>query len=485
MPSQGGFIDIDNAVDISLSGTAAYMLTADGWIAAWGDNSYGELGNNSTSVSSDSPVAVQLSAAVSSGLVVTSHSKEVCATTPWGTIDCTGAGAADRLDYNGGTASDSFDWAEWQQDEMVGVVQFSAGELFSCAVISTGSVTCWGTNNSGQVTGDGHTSTATYADTFIPLPSNGCNSGQCYATEVAAGYDHACALTSIGTVYCWGGNAYGQLGNGSTSSGAVAVTRVLTATSTPLTGVTGISANAYMTCATAAGNIYCWGNDTQGQITTCANSTCTYDSDCVSTGTSGCSSADACAGGTCISKFANTCSALDNLSSPPLQVVAIGGPDVGTACALEVNGTVQCWGSNSGHAEGSATASSCTSPQGPSVQFTTLNGSGRSACGREFGGTVACWGANGDGQVGTGNTTAQSSPQQITWGVSGANYATDALAVAIGATDGCIITNAPSGGSSPILECWGDNTYGEFGDGAFGTSGVIYAPTYANNYPYQ
>src|SRR5580698_2344175 len=93
-----------------------------------------------------------------------------------------------------------------------------------------------------------------------PAPASAAQSS---TTTIAAGYTHACMIQS-GKAYCWGNNAYGQLGNNSTLPGAqqdapVAVTGAL--------DFAQISAGEYSVCAvTSGGTGYCWGQNTSGQL---------------------------------------------------------------------------------------------------------------------------------------------------------------------------------------------------------------------------
>src|SRR5439155_143696 len=80
--------------------------------------------------------------------------------------------------------------------------------------------------------------------------------------SVSAGQDHACALSSTGTVYCWGGNGFGQLGNGTTSPHSTPAPISATGLS-----FTSVSAGAQYTCALATTHFAsCWGLNGSGQL---------------------------------------------------------------------------------------------------------------------------------------------------------------------------------------------------------------------------
>ena len=114
-----------------------------------------------------------------------------------------------------------------------GIKQISAGWDHTCALTTGGAVKCWGQNKHGEV-GDGSRS-----DRLKPVHVTGLTSG---VAQVSAGYDHTCALLTGGTVKCWGNNATGELGDGTTTSSNVprhgvaacpASTRSRPATTTP------------------------------------------------------------------------------------------------------------------------------------------------------------------------------------------------------------------------------------------------------------
>jgi len=83
---------------------------------------------------------------------------------------------------------------------------------------------------------------------------------------VSAGGSHTCAVKSDNTVWCWGLNAEGQLGNNSTSSSSYPVQVRGNNNSGLLAGVTQVSAGEYFSCAVAGGYAYCWGDNSYGQL---------------------------------------------------------------------------------------------------------------------------------------------------------------------------------------------------------------------------
>jgi alpha-tubulin suppressor-like RCC1 family protein len=145
-----------------------------------------------------------------------------------------------------------------------GAKQVAVGGNHACALLATGGVKCWGNNTFGQL-GDG---TTTQRDT--PVDVSGLTSG--VAAISAGGRDtgsttggdgaHTCAVLTSGALKCWGYNAKGQLGNGTTTN-AVNPADVTGLTS----GVTAVAAGYKHTCAVVAdGGVKCWGLNDSGQL---------------------------------------------------------------------------------------------------------------------------------------------------------------------------------------------------------------------------
>jgi alpha-tubulin suppressor-like RCC1 family protein len=134
----------------------------------------------------------------------------------------------------------------------------SAGNGFTCGLEAGTNVPyCWGQNASGQL-GNGSTNPS-----LVPVPVGG---GKFRLSSIRAGVWYACGLTAAGRAYCWGRNNSGQLGDGSTIDRPlpVAVGGGLTFVSLATLG----SGDANHTCAIAAttSETYCWGQNTYGQL---------------------------------------------------------------------------------------------------------------------------------------------------------------------------------------------------------------------------
>ncbi len=352
------------------------VLTKSGTVACFGSNTYGQLGDGSTTERHQPVAAIDLTGAtdISAG---TAHTCAVA--TPDGTAYCWGSDADGQLGSDYATTSSATPVAVASVPApgpdagatLTGVGGVATGAAHTCAVLDNHHVACWGSEADGRLGGDSTTDDQTTPSWSIQ------ESPYAFVTNgsaVAAGAAHTCMLTTTSTVECWGDNSLGQLGDGTTDANSDKARAV-----PGLTGVTQIAAGAGSTCAVAAGSVYCWGSNDMHQLG-------------LPTGNS-----------------YNTPQKVDGL--PSVTAVACGDR---FACAL-AGGKVTCWGENSEGQRGD------TGPATSTVK-TTLSLSGQiaiaaggfHACALDANGQVACWGWNNHGQLGRGGLSeAESVPAPI------------------------------------------------------------------------
>ena len=362
------------AKQISSGSMHACAVTSAGGVKCWGYNSFGQLGNGSTTNSS-SPVNVN---GLGSGVVAVSAGyAHTCALTSAGGVMCWGQNAVGAL---GDGSNDDRSMPVPVSGLGSGVIAISAGGAHTCALTSAGGVKCWGDNDQGAV-GDG-SNTRRH---FTPVDVSGLGSG---VRAVSAGSGFTCALTSAGGVKCWGYNGNGRLGYDGRFAGSPSG-RIPNDVTGLSSGVIAISAGTGHACAvTSAGGAKCWGQGgLYGQL----------------------------GDGSRAEGFTPV-----NVSGLGSGVAAItAGLD--HTCALTSAGGVKCWGSNTYGQVGAAELD-----VGPFVaSFVPLNvtglGRGVIAISAGFGYTCAlietggakCWGVNADGRLGNGSTTDSSTPVRV------------------------------------------------------------------------
>jgi len=318
------------------------------------------------------------------------------------------------------------------------VTQVDAGDHHACAVLSTGSVKCWGYNPRGEL-GNG-----TKTSSRVPVTVKGISN----ATAVAAGYSHTCALIAGGTVKCWGGNEVGQLGNGTNtdSTTPVAVKGISNAKS--------ISAGHAHTCVLLKdGSVTCWGFNLNGQLGNGKKVSST-----VPVATTAIGSSDYVleidAG------YSHTCALLrygtanikcwgDDIDGVVRNAAAIKqawGVSSGRyySCALVDLGTVKCWGQNVDYEQGNGSVKTAVS---------IATGYGHT-CALASDNTVRCWGSNNYGQLGNGKYSAATGFPSTVTGIS------TAKGITVGDAYACALL---SGGT---VKCWGRNMEGQLGSGS-------------------
>jgi alpha-tubulin suppressor-like RCC1 family protein len=439
------------------------LLTDGGIVKCWGDNVFGELGNNSTT-SSDVPV--QVATGVTALTAGTFHT---CAITNAAGMKCWGFNLDGEL--GDGTQND-----ELVPTPVVGlggaVQQASGGGDHTCAVVMdpVAVVDCWGSDIDGQI-GNGTFAPVVLTPTHYLGRTQSLDGTGSGPLMVASGQKHSCVAMMTGTVQCWGWGFWGALGDGSFGDSAVP---------RPVLGLTaGTQATAegeLAACAlTATLGVKCWsywaGTDTGHydtaqdvpglnsivQITAGGEDACGV----TSTGSARCWGQN---GGGELANGGFT-------AEPTPQAMPISGAvqqmDMGyaTACAIVVGGSLSCWGYNSDGEVGDGTTTPRYSPVSVSLPSAAIDVSQNNGhtCAVVKKGQVYCWGDGLDGDLGTGNTNQQNSPVKVK-GLPGA-------AVQVVAGAGPDYPPGPGGSTCALMAsgavyCWGDNTYGELGNGS-------------------
>jgi alpha-tubulin suppressor-like RCC1 family protein len=188
-----------HAVAVSIGGSHACAVLANGTVRCWGGNAYGELGS-APSLPSLTPVTVP---GLTNVVAVSAGSTHTCAILGNGTVRCWGRNGSGRL----GNGSNINSPTPVAVSGLTNVVAISAGASHSCAVLANGTGRCWGDNRKGRL---GNGSSA--AGSLTPVAVSGLTN----AVAISAGGEHSCALLANGSARCWGRNGSGRLGNGST-----------------------------------------------------------------------------------------------------------------------------------------------------------------------------------------------------------------------------------------------------------------------------
>lgn len=231
--------------------TCAVATTGAGY--CWGYGSTGAMGNDTTTNTNVSPVAVTMPTGVTFSSI-SAGNQYACAVSSAGAGYCWGSGG------NGETGLGST--SQVRVPGLIGGLTFqaiSAGEnSTTCGLTTTGTAYCWGFSGSGEL-GNGTISTTQ----TLPVAVDTTGGRPATYGQISVGRDHVCALTSGGAAWCWGGNTDGQLGNDSTTS----QTRPVAVTMPTGVTFTAIDAGAGFTCATGSDNrVYCWGRNVFGQL---------------------------------------------------------------------------------------------------------------------------------------------------------------------------------------------------------------------------
>jgi alpha-tubulin suppressor-like RCC1 family protein len=357
-------------------------LTSAGGVKCWGNNEYGQLGDDSL-VDSSMPTDVFGPRGWAAGVSAGGWS-HACAITAAGGVMCWGENTLGQLGdgtYAGPETCRGNPCSTTPVDVSgltSGVMAISAAGDYTCALTVAGGVKCWGDNADGEL-GDGTNTGPEICSYFTcsttPVDVTGLTSG---VTAISAGYYHACALTTAGGAKCWGYNGQGQLGDGTEARKTVPVD-----VSGLTSGVAAISGGLRHTCAiTSTGGAKCWGENERGEL----------------------------GDGTTTKKLTPTDVA--GLASG-VAAISAGGEHT---CAQTSAGGVKCWGYNGYGELGDGTITERTTPvdvSGLSGGIVTLRAGYNHTCATTSVDGAKCWGENLYGQLGDGTTTNKTTPVDV------------------------------------------------------------------------
>lgn len=396
-----GIVDVSAAGDGVTGYALTCAVTSVGAVKCWGNNSYGQLGDGTTS---SKTVATQVSGLTSGYTQVTVSVGTVCALNNLGKAYCWGDYTVGQLSNNiGGFIFNPKDTNSMSSQ----VSAISVGSYYSCG-IKNGSAYCWGANGSGQL-GNGNNTTQ-----GNPVQVSGLTSG---VTQIATDSDtyygnrHACAIHN-GAVKCWGDNFYGQLGNGTTGGTSNVPVQVSGLTS----GAIYVAVSLWHTCAVMnSGGVKCWGYNSHGQLGN--NSTVN--------------------------------------SNVPVDVIGVSAATMVSiasrfSCAID-NGAVKCWGSNASGQLGDGTTTDRMSPVVPSglssgvtsLATMSYDNSNSFTC-AVVNGAAKCWGYGYAGRLGSAVGSSYT-PLLVTGFSSGVSK------VSLNLAGGCLLT------TEGAVHCWGEN----------------------------
>jgi len=306
----------------------------------------------------------------------------------------------------------------------------ASGAVHACGIRADGTVWCWGWNIDGAAVPNIALNNISQTPVQVPLTGT--------FTLIAAGLYHTCALraqapNAVGdqSVFCWGRNDHGQLGNGTTTSSAnpVEVTGIHGIAIRPIRSLS--SGDWHTIAVSGDGNYVAWGDNSYGQI---------------GDGTT-------------------TMALTAKLVYSATAVAGVGG--LGHTCTLQADSSVKCWGANYSGQLGDGTTTQRMSPvkvnlSGPVKQLVAGE---HNTCALLASGQVYCWGNNREGELGDLSGTDRWTPVAVGFG------AESALSLVGGADHTCALTSGPG------LWCWGQNDEGQIGDGtnfyAFGPTKVL------------
>lgn len=485
-------IDVGGTVlNVSAGSRHTCAVIAPSGVKCWGSNASGQLGNGTAGEGSFSTSPTYVQGLESGAIAVSAGVSHTCAVTSTGAV-CWGSNSLGML--GDGTFEDRL-----APTDVVGlnesITDVAAGWLHTCALTAPGAVKCWGANRYGQL-GTTYDDLCGPTQPCATTPRDVVGLGG-QVDELVVGHSHGCALITGGTVECWGLDTFGQLGDGQTTFEQQDPTP--TAVVGLAGSVANIDAAGWYTCATLFdGGVKCWGANHYGQlgngsfigggslwgIATPIDVLHYNDARLLEVTTVATGGGHACAllagggiscwGASGDGQLGNSEFVTGPNSTIPSPVVAIDGNILQLAaaerhtCALTAKGTVKCWGDNQWGQLGDGTYRDRPTPVAvvqlgaPAV---AIDAGSLYTCALTSLYAVKCWGAGpfpGSPSCGSGSFDCSNTPVAVPGLESGI------AALSTGALHICVLSEA--GG----VRCVGSNGYGQLGNGIGGSGSSAY-----------
>jgi len=338
-----------------------------------------------------------------------------------GDEECENGDPGDATCENTGNGSGTLtcsDQCRLDTSHCIGFASVSCGADHACAQLSSGRVACWGGNASGQI-GDG-----TSTERLLPVFLDSLD----HVLSLRAGDGLTCALSDMAQrdevlVYCWGDNTAGGLGVGDQGLAESRVPMVLPwfedlapEAAEVLGGMGG-----HFCAALSDESVACWGRNEAGQVEGGHAGPDAFEPVRVDG----------------LDRVISTCAGVDHSCA----VLAGNG-----------NSNLRCWGDNADGQLGDGTTEDRGSPVSVEGLYTSVCGGGAFTCGLTTRGDVRCWGLNDEGQLGIGSSQSQPSPAEVT-------LTAEAQQLTCGLAHACALLVTGE------IACWGRNADGQLGDG--------------------
>jgi alpha-tubulin suppressor-like RCC1 family protein len=478
------------------SGTTCAV--ASGAAYCWGDDTNGNLGNDTTIASSTTPVAVNASGVLSGKTIksIGSGGNHACVLATDGTVGCWGQNSGGQLGNNSTTLS-AVPVAIVTTGDLLGktVASIGVGDYRSCAIDTNSKAYCWGLGPVGN-----GTSSSKLVPTVVTSVStlNGMN-----IVQVAPSVSGNCFLNDQNAVYCTAANADGSLGNNTSNASNAPVQVLFTSTfnapnyrlyanansatpGSPLAGINtpatlpaygqefrvrmgikttaqigGMTLGSDSACGLSNGMAYCWGANTYGQLgnnVTVTGNSANDSSTPVAVYTSGV------------------------LSGKTIRTISSGWDHT---CAIASDNQAYCWGAGSNGELGNNVSLDTATPVAVTTSgvlsgktILSISTGFRHTCAIASDNQAYCWGVNTNGQLGNNSTTQSLVPVAVN--TAGVLSGKTILSISAGINSTCAVA------SDNLAYCWGYNATGQLGNNsttqslvpvAVNTSGVLSGKT--------